>query len=345
MLCYIYVSFNLLKVNCRFKRTSKRLIVEVKRQFTFMGFICDKCGGEFKTNYLLKRHLNRKRPCAKELPEVIPDKMCEWCGNSFTHISSKYTHQKNCIVKKNKEKIRKIKEEKNANEKVNKLVEELAMMREENKQYQINQQKMLELLTELKNDKQQVDINYKSKYIQNNVVIINNAISPNTDFISKEMVGDMLDNHKLNAPIFLTAEIYYGDRPENHSLHITNQKTTEGVAYRNGVWVPLKRNDIQAYLLNGLYTSYDKIIQLGRNIDRYSNDVLLSEIERNQHDDKNIANEIRSLILLAVQTAKKNDISLNFIEEDIKRGRAALKMIDGVLDDNATNNKHGKEEV
>ena len=239
--------------------------------------------------------------------------------------------------------------EKNSQQEKAAMANAIEQLREENMQLKIEQrvanQKLIKMIEDLKNDKQQVDINYKSKYIQNNVVIINNAISPNTDFISKEMVGDMLDNHKLNAPIFLTAEIYYGDRPENHSLHITNQKTTEGVAYRNGVWVPLKRNDIQAYLLNGLYTSYDKIMRLGRNIDRYSNDVLLSEIERNQHDDKNIANEIRSLIFLAVQTAKKNDISLNFIEEDIKRGRAALKMIDGVLDDNATNNKHGKEEV
>ena len=148
------------------------------------------------------------------------------------------------------------------------------------------------------------------------------------------MVGEMLDNHKLNAPIFLTAEIYYGDRPENHSLHITNQKTTEGVAYRNGVWVPLKRSDVQSYLLGGLFTSYDKILRLGRTIDKYANDVLLTEIERNQNDNENIANEIRSLIILATRTAKKNDINLHFIEEDIKRGKAALKMIENVLDDN-----------
>jgi len=262
--------------------------------------------------------------------------MCQWCGRKFAHVSSKCTHEKTCIIKKNKGKLDNLRKEKNSQQEKAAMANAIEQLREENMQLKIEQrvanQKLIKMIEDLKNDKQQVDINYKSKYIQNNVVIINNAISPNTDFISKEMVGDMLDNHKLNAPIFLTAEIYYGDRPENHSLHITNQKTTEGVAYRNGVWVPLKRNDIQAYLLNGLYTSYDKIMRLGRTIDRYSNDVLLSEIERNQHDDKNIANEIRSLIFLAVQTAKKNDINLNFIEEDIKRGRAALKMIDGVLD-------------
>ena len=312
-------------------------------------YYCEKCGRGFVRPSTYKAHCNKNPPCVQDIPEIVPEDMCKWCGRKFAHAANKYRHYKTCPVNKNKEKLNEIKKAKEEKERLDKMTiafeamnkqmgREMALMREDNK-------RLIKMIEDLKNDKQQVDINYKSKYIQNNVVIINNAISPNTDFISKEIVGDMLDNHKLNAPIFLTAEIYYGDRPENHSLHITNQKTTEGVAYRNGVWVPLKRNDIQAYLLNGLYTSYDKIIQLGRNIDRYSNDVLLSEIERNQHDDKNIANEIRSLIFLAVQTAKKNDISLNFIEEDIKRGRAALKMIDGVLDDNATNNKHGKEEV
>ena len=308
-------------------------------------FTCDKCGRDFAKSSTYKSHQNRKNPCVKPVPENLPKNTCEWCGHTLSSSSSFSRHKNVCIVKKNKGKLDEIRKAKEERQRIDKMTEAFEAIDKRMQNITDENQKLIKMIEDLKNDKQQVDINYKSKYIQNNVVIINNAISPNTDFISKEMVGDMLDNHKLNAPIFLTAEIYYGDRPENHSLHITNQKTTEGVAYRNGVWVPLKRNDIQAYLLNGLYTSYDKIIQLGRNIDRYSNDVLLSEIERNQHDDKNIANEIRSLIFLAVQTAKKNDISLNFIEEDIKRGRAALKMIDGVLDDNATNNKHGKEEV
>ena len=308
-------------------------------------FTCDKCGRDFAKSSTYKSHQNRKNPCVKPIPENLPKNTCKWCGHTLSSSSSFSRHKNVCIVKKNKGKLDEIRKAKEERQRIDKMTEAFEAMDKRMQNITDENQKLIKIIEDLKNDKQQVDINYKSKYIQNNVVIINNAISPNTDFISKEMVGDMLDNHKLNAPIFLTAEIYYGDRPENHSLHITNQKTTEGVAYRNGVWVPLKRNDIQAYLLNGLYTSYDKIIQLGRNIDRYSNDVLLSEIERNQHDDKNIANEIRSLIFLAVQTAKKNDISLNFIEEDIKRGRAALKMIDGVLDDNATNNKHGKEEV
>jgi hypothetical protein len=308
-------------------------------------FTCDKCGRDFAKSSTYKSHQNRKNPCVKPIPENLPKNTCEWCGHTLSSSSSFSRHKNVCIVKKNKGKLDEIRKAKEERQRIDKMTEAFEAIDKRMQNITDENQKLIKMIEELKNDKQQVDINYKSKYIQNNVVIINNAISPNTDFISKEMVGDMLDNHKLNAPIFLTAEIYYGDRPENHSLHITNQKTTEGVAYRNGVWVPLKRTDIQAYLLNGLYTSYDKIIQLGRNIDRYSNDVLLSEIERNQHDDKNIANEIRSLIFLAVQTAKKNDISLNFIEEDIKRGRAALKMIDGVLVDNATDNKHGKEEV
>jgi len=259
--------------------------------------------------------------------------MCRWCGKTLSSFSNKSRHENTCIVKKNQEKIIKIKEEKDAAAKVDKLVEEVARMREENKQYQINQQKMLEKLDEIKNDKQKVDINFRSKYVQNNVVIINNAISPNMAFVDKEIVEKLLDSNKLEAPLFLSYETYYGNHPENHSLHITNCKTKEGLAYRNGKWAHASQADVSSYLLNVLYTGYDHVIRIGSTIDKYADHVLLAEIKRNQNDDKNIALELNKLLFLAVQVAKKNDINPHFIDEDIKRGKAALKMIEDVLDD------------
>jgi len=76
------------------------------------NYICEKCGEEFTANYILKRHLRRKRSCVQNIPDVIPDKMCKWCGNSFTHISSKYAHERNCPVKKNKNKLDEIRQNK-----------------------------------------------------------------------------------------------------------------------------------------------------------------------------------------------------------------------------------------
>lgn len=294
---------------------------------------CDKCGRDFNKSSTYKSHQNRKNPCVKAIPKNPPKNTCKWCGYTFSNSSSFCRHKNACVVKKNKGKLDEMRKLKEERERMNKMTEAFEAMDKRMQNINDENKRLIKMIEELKNDKQKVDINYQSKYVQNNVVIINNAISPNTDFIDKDLVEKLLDSQKLNAPLFLTAEIYYGDIPENHSLHITNQKTTEGVAYRNGIWVPLSRDDIRAYLLNGLYTSYDKILQFGRTIDKYANHIILTEIARNKNDDKNIANEIRSLIFLAIQTAKKNNINPHFIEEDIKRGRAALKMIENVLDD------------
>ena len=304
-------------------------------------FVCDKCGREFKYKHVYQKHAKRITPCIKEIPEAVPDTMCEWCGNSFSDKYGLSKHKKRCAVKKNQEKIRKIKEEKESDAKVDKLVEALATVSEENKQLQMMQQKLLDEMRELKNEK--VNINYQSKYVQNNVVIINNAIDPNVDYIDEKMVEEYLDKYKLNAPVFLTKEIYYGDRAENHSLHIANQKTKSGFAYRNHTWVPVERESIKLYLLNGLDISYNKIMQHGRKSKKYANDSILDEIARNQYNKVARERDMQNLMYLASQASKNTDVNYNFIEEDIKRGKASYRMIEEILDDDesgaASNNR------
>jgi len=298
-----------------------------------MVFICEECGREFKYKHAWQGHLKKKNPCVKDIPEVKPKNMCDWCHYTFAHKSGLSRHHKTCPVKKNKNKLDEIRKEKEEKARADKLVNVIEKLTEKIDELTNDNQKLHEKLNEIRNDKQKVDINFRSKYVQNNGVIINNAISPNMAFADKEIVEKLLDSNKLEAPLFLSYETYYGNHPENHSLHITNCKTKEGLAYRNGRWTHASRADVSSYLLNALYTGYDHVIRIGSTIDKYADHVLLAEIKRNQNDDKNIALELNKLLFLAVQVAKKNDINPHFIDEDIKRGKAALKMIEDVLDD------------
>lgn len=88
---------------------NKELIEEIveetkitKKTFAIKKHICHICKKSFRDAYELRRHLNRKEPCAPNLVPVIKNdnskNMCKFCGKTYSSIYSLKRHQKVCVM-------------------------------------------------------------------------------------------------------------------------------------------------------------------------------------------------------------------------------------------------------
>lgn len=73
--------------------------------------ICKKCARKFARPAALKQHLAKLPACVLAIPENPPDTMCGYCGYTFSSITNKRRHENICKVKKNQDKIHKMKED------------------------------------------------------------------------------------------------------------------------------------------------------------------------------------------------------------------------------------------
>lgn len=214
-----------------------------------MKYTCFRCGDEFnrKGNYL--RHLNRKNICDtilnsidleenlkmnnikliknknKILDEIIDTinsnicqhtnaikcqhkLSCKYCNKEFKYRQSKSRHEKTCKEKDSKNKMEKMEE------------------------------KIIELENKIKNMKSDGK-NITNNITNNNVIIVNNYITPNIDFLEEKYIKKMiLGKHYSLRLSRIANKVFFNEKhPENFSIIIKDEKSGKGEVYYNDLIV------------------------------------------------------------------------------------------------------------
>lgn len=283
---------------------------------------CDKCGKEFARRDSHKRHMNKTKPCVGN-GNVKSEHTCKYCYRILSSQSSKYRHEKTCTVKKNKVKIDEIKEEKESKKQIVAMVDHIARLEDKLDKQAAQITKLMDVI----NDKNTIDVNYRSPYVQNNVIIINNIFEPDTSFITQEKAEQILDRHRADAPIVFTKEIYYGDHHSNHCLHIMNAKTKESMLFHNGDWKPLSHTQTLYYLECALAKGFDIAIKCGQLSERFKNDDIIRLMLQDAVSRQALSTGVNRLLVYALDYSKNTNVSYRYIAEDITRGKAAYAAI------------------
>jgi len=290
--------------------------------------ICENCGLEFKWKCALEKHQSKPTPCVLPIPDKVPNNMCKWCGRTLSNVSSCDRHLKTCVVRKNRNKLQRLRKAKDrkqkeitakeSDEKIDKLVEANERMQEQ----------LAELMRKVDGGivakkEQPVQINnYISPYIVNGNIYINNIHEPNTDFITAKFVEELTDKHQAMAPLYLTLDTYFNpDRPENHSFHIVNAVTKDSIMRLQGSWQPMPPVSTRGHINIILQDGFGNTIKNLRIIEKYNGSDLFKKICNIRADDKLFAAYARQLMQMAIDAFKRNNITPDSIEKSIERGK------------------------
>jgi len=300
----------------------------------------------------------RVNPCVKELPEVIPENTCNWCGYTLKHTASYRRHLTTCVAKKNRNKIRKIQRDKLKAEQVQKDRNDKIQKDNDDKMEQLLEQmeQMREQFTEMMEQMRQgvavkdppVQVNnYISPYIVNGNVIINSIDKPNTDFIDAKFVEELADKHHTMTPLYLTLDTYFNpERPENHSIHITNAVTKDGMIWMGNGWRAVPAISTKGHVDFILRNGFTNTIKYLRVIEKYKDGKLVREICNIRSDDRSFDAHSRQLLQSAIDVFKRHKITPDFINQSIERGRSGDAADDDVIDEIVVNDiVNGKEEA
>jgi hypothetical protein len=244
---------------------------------------CPKCKKEFDYNYLLLRHLNKKKPCntKNNLLTTVTNKIetienqinenerlslnnlsftCNFCNNNYNNKSNLRRHIKSyCDVKK---------ELINSREKLINEKQLLLINIDENNNMKLEMEKLKKENKKLKqlcnNNKQKTNINNGT--INNETVNINNNnINIQINPFGKEDLShiSLHDYKKILSGFFpgfykFIEKVHFDDNmPENHNVYVTNLNSKYAYVYENGQWNAKQKNQIIDKIISNKYTLLD----------------------------------------------------------------------------------------
>lgn len=223
------------------------------------NYKCDICYKEFIQKIDFTRHINRKKPCIRPIPnntETIQDntensnknttslskKCCCYCNTVFSQKSALNRHIKsNCKVKQQRE---------NEKEDIFKrLVTEINEIKKENNE-------LRKEMAKISNAK-----SISCSKIQNNMINSNNVVG-NTfvligcgqEDMSKIDKNDIIRSIKCgyHTPLKLTEAVHFNPKyPEYHNVYISNMKDKYAMIYDGNNWNLTTKNELVDRLYDG----------------------------------------------------------------------------------------------
>lgn len=267
-----------------------------------MVYECTKCGHNTTHKGNMIKHINRKKSC-KSINNInpnfisIPDIICEICKKKF---STKYTlkrHQTKC---KNN----------------------------------TNNEKTLEKLVKLLNDKnntqqEEISVLMKKVNVQNitnnsttNIINININVlpydKPDMSHLTKEKLMEYLSGDPKELIPKLIKEIHCNpNKPENHSLYITNNRNDKIMAW-NGKEIILEAKDkiIQDTIDRGSDHLEDWAIN-NQDIDSTVKEVYENYVEERGEDG--VEDDIETIVKMNFYNSRK------MVQETIKKQKPKIK--------------------
>lgn len=245
---------------------------------------CNRCGEVFMHNYLLLKHLRRKKECVPVLNDISYSQLlfenenrqdkkyeCKMCKKKFINRQSKYVHQKTC------------------DKEPNKIINITAPIN-----YNSN--------------------NVQTNNIQNNINIYLNseadliklrdfAINENTKYMKPEF---LLECFRQMDMIKVIEEMNFNpEHPENHNVRIKNQNQNLMEFYQNGKWLISKKNDILFDLIMNGYRVLNTYYKNNKEDVEYELDDeeiydSLAWLKKIYNEDKNLIKELKNDAFLLV---------------------------------------------
>lgn len=215
---------------------------------------CPKCHRDFEAPSRLKRHLQRKTPCApvvekEELPisEQTKAHACRFCGRRFEFESGLSRHLKNsCKIAGSREGMEKLV----AHVEAVQLRQELAAQREE-----LAEIKALLKVAAAARPAVSQQAHQITNYVGNNVTI-NVFGEEDTSHITQQQIRSLLDRLLAGLPydpdkaavgaFVETAMLIYSDkdRPENLTVYMPNAQNTSVMVYTGQAWEMRELRDV-----------------------------------------------------------------------------------------------------
>lgn len=204
-------------------------------------FTCKRCGytTDFKCN--LKKHLNKKKICISEDPNApsskeILEELCPvkdtpkficTCGKEYSQKSSLYRHNKNCDkYQKYQTLVKTVKE----------LRQDIKMLKRQNKKIDNNANASYNIMNVTNN-------NNNSNNTINNTIVVNNFGEEDISHLSPRFLENCLYlmSHGFKD---LTRAIHLDkNKPENHTIQVTNIKSPYVKVRKDGKWIYKNRNE------------------------------------------------------------------------------------------------------
>jgi len=252
---------------------------------------CEKCKKEFDYNYLLQRHLNKKKSCEIDNNDII--KKYKIIQNNIQKSIIKYERDIDNINNSIKELIKQSLESKtickfcnkifvnkknierhilnscnskkymivginDINNKINKLKEEIIEL--ENKEKNDNLEKKIKILQNTVDKLVNTEHNSKNNTTINNQTI-NNNLTININSFGKESLDHITEadfkkylNGFFKGFLNLMEKIHFDvNAPQNHNICLTNMRSKYINVCENNNWVLKEKNEIVDKLINKKY--------------------------------------------------------------------------------------------
>jgi hypothetical protein len=239
-------------------------------------FTCEKCTKNFKKNYLLIRHKNKKNPCnnvnninnihinkiknieneinVKTLGSLETENICLFCNLEFTLKGNLNKHIKQyCKIKKEllqlvdnikKEQILMINKQQ-----LDLRDNEINILKEENKELK----KSIKII-EPNNTPQNITINNPTinTINQNNLVVINPFGKEDLSHITLKDYKKYLNGFFRGFVDFIE-KVHFDDNSNNKNICITNFKSKNLSVHDGNKWITQDKNEVIGKLINNKY--------------------------------------------------------------------------------------------
>ena len=305
--------------------------------------LCKKCNKEFKTKFLLDRHIKRKIPCVSDKnlilkydeqiqelnnksinllsASLVSMTQCKFCekyfsrkGNLQRHINSSCINKKEIENKLEELCYDKINIEKKYNkENINKLYNEINIQK--------NEIDLLKKTLETLINKQCNNNVTIQQIINNNNVTNNNNLFVNLNSFGKENISHITekDYNKYLTGFFpgfikFIEKIHFDDKmPENHNIFVTNLKSKYMYIYDEDKWISKEKDDIIDNIIRKNYNLLDGKCEEYENKEINENIInKFRQFQKNYIDEESQKNTKKDVLLLLynnrdkVEKVKKN---------------------------------------
>ena len=271
-------------------------------------FSCQNCGKEFKDNCDLERHKNRKYPCNRVIAKIKSDNNdniyeCEYCNKTYSSTSVLYRHQRdNCKKKQNIPSAKEFKKLKKDFENLKKELDTIKVAKQNNIGNEINGANG----TIFNGD--------NNTQINNTITIVPFGKEDLSHLTTKDWIKVFKNNYK--AMEALTKLTHFDeDKPENHNIYISGQKSKYAMVHNGKDWVLKDRNDTVGDLYGDkAYIIFNKIDELSDEIpfaimDKFNK---IREDYDNDKIEKTMVKSLDTLLLnnrkIPIETKKQNRI-------------------------------------
>jgi hypothetical protein len=271
-----------------------------------MAFCCEKCETEFKSNYDLNRHINKKIPCGKEEKEKydIDNRTCPYCEVLYASVKGVGKHMKICMLRPSEtEELKQI-----IAQLSNKLIDQ-----NEKLNNKLNEQNE-ELKKEIKQLKDAKPITINNNNIQNNIMITPFG-KEDLSFLTVKDFTRILNKGCYSIPELLKLIHCNDDKPEYRNVYINNYKDEYMFTFDGRDWGVERKDDVFANMIENKKNFLEsKMDDMSKELPKYAITMFHKFLE--QSDDNEVINSIkdelksmfyknRNHVIKTVNTTKK----------------------------------------